>query len=140
MFGRAKTVTNAFFLQMFFKITMDLKPATFHLLRITVFRTAEKDTYAIISSQPHINDDSASEMLIFNEIFVDYALSGKINLPDFGAASYQTYAKWLERLDSENEFNYWRELLSNAPEIRLPGRIHSSLESNINTLMLNFFT
>lgn len=210
MFGRAQKVTNAFFLQMFFKVTMNLKPSTFRrkldevslkrtnlrtafayrgmdepyqvvlknrrpelrfidrsdktieelreeledfrisdrrrgfdlendpLLRITIFSTAEKDTYAIVSSQPHINDDGASEMMMFKEIFVDYALGDKIKLPEIGTGSYQNYAKWLESLDRESELKYWKELLADAPQTRLPGRIDTNLEPEINTLLLTF--
>ena len=210
MFGRARKVTNAFFLQMFFKVTMDLKPATFRqkldevslkrtnlrtafayrgleepyqvvlknrrpelrfidrsdktieelqeeleefrvsdrrrgfdlendpLLRITIFSTAEENTYAIISSQPHINDDGASEMMMFKEIFIDYALGDKVKLPEIGIGSYQNYAKWLEGLDRDSELKYWKELLANAPQTHLPGRINTNLDPEVNSLLLSF--
>ena len=210
MFGRAQTVTNAFFLQTFFKVTMALEPAAFRqkldevslkrpnlrtaiayqglaepyqvvlknrrpelrfidrsdrtleelreelaefrvadrrrgfdlendpLLRITIFSTAEKDTYAIISSQPHINDDGESEVIVFKEIFVDYALGGRFPLPELAKGSYRKYAEWLEGLDRESECRYWENLLSGAPETRLPGRIPSALEPEMNTLLLTF--
>ena len=210
MFGQAPKVTSAFFLQMVFKITMDLKPSTFRqkvdevslkrpnlrtafayrdmkkpyqvvlrnrrpelrfidrsdktmedlqqeldefciadrrrgfdlendpLLRITVFSTAEENTYAIVSSQPHINDDGASEMLVFKEIYVDYALGGKIKLPEIGIGSYRDYVKWMDGLDRESVYEYWENLLSGAPETHLPGRVCTSLEAEMNTLLLSF--
>ena len=210
MFGRSKKVTNAFFLQTYFKVTMELKPADFRqkldevslkrdnlrtafvyrgldepyqvvlknrrpelnfidrsdktmeelgdeletflvadrrrgfdlendpLLRITVFSTAEENVYAIVSSQPHINDDGASEMIMFKEIFLDYAVGDKVQLPEFEIGSYQNYAKWLEGLDRETEYKYWEQLLSGASETRLPGKIPSSLEPEMNTLSLSF--
>ncbi|MBR2259292.1 MAG: cyclic nucleotide-binding domain-containing protein [Blautia sp.] len=210
MFGRAKKVTNAFFLQMYMKLNMELKPSEFRqkvdevslkrtnlrtafayrglkkpyqvvlknrrpelnfidrsdmseeeleeeislfrendrrrgfdlekdpLLRITVFSTAEKDTYAIVMSQPHINDDGVSEGLIMKDIFIDYALGGKFPMPEMAAGSYQSYAKWIENIDKEAELKYWEELLKGARISRLPGRVTSNLDPMMNTRILSF--
>ena len=108
------------------------------LLRITIFSTAEENTYAIISSQPHINDDGASEMMMFKEIFIDYALGDKVKLPEIGIGSYQNYAKWLEGLDRDSELKYWKELLANTPQTHLPGRINTNLDPEVNSLLLSF--
>lgn len=106
------------------------------LIRMTVFSTAEEDTYAIVLSQPHINHDGTSEMVIVKELIVDYALGGKVPLPEFSAGSYQDYAKWLESVDKEAELDYWSNLLAGAAETRLPGRVQSSLEGAMGTLTM----
>ena len=48
MFGRAQKVTNAFFLQMFFKVTMNLKPSTFRqkLDEVSLKRTNLRTAFA----------------------------------------------------------------------------------------------
>lgn len=211
MFGRARKVTNAFFLQTYMKITMPLKPAEFRqkvdevslkrinlrtafayrgmdkpyqvvlrnrrpelefidrsrhtldeleeeinkfrasdrrrgfdlekdpLLRITIFSTAEKDTYAVIMSQPHINDDGQSEALIMKDIFIDYVLDGKFpmpQMPQLAPGVYQNYAEWLEKIDKDSELRYWEELLSGSKMTRLPGRLESSLDPVMNTQIM----
>lgn len=210
MFGKAQTVTNAFFIQELIKVTMKLKPATFRqrmdamsrkrsnlrtafayrgqetpyqvvlknrrpelrfvdrsdktlseleeelgdfraadrrrgfdlerdpLLRITVFSTAQEDTYALIMSQPHINHDGASDMMLYRELLVDYAVEGKMTLPELAAGSYQDYAKYLQSIDKEAELRYWEELLRGSAVTRLPGRIQTTLDPVINNMVLRF--
>lgn len=48
MFGRAQTVTNAFFLQVVFKVTMDLKPASFRqkLDEVSLKRSSLRTAFA----------------------------------------------------------------------------------------------
>ena len=108
------------------------------LLRITVFKTSEVDTYALIISQPHINHDGASMMAIYKELLVDYAVDGKVELPELAAGSYQDYANYLQNIDKESELKYWTELLSGSGVTRLPGRITTTLEPAINSHILRF--
>ena len=108
------------------------------LLRMTVFKTSQKDTYAIVMSQPHINDDGVSEGIIIKEVFIDYALKGKVPMPEMPSGSYKSYAKWIEGLDREEELKYWEKLLSGCKSTLIPGRIDSSLEPVMNTLTLDF--
>lgn len=109
------------------------------LLRITVFCTAEEDTYALVISQPHINDDGASEMMLFKELLMDYAMEGKFKLPELPAGSYQDYANYLQGIDKEAELRYWEELLASGPTTRLPGRMQSTMEPAMNSLELHFY-
>lgn len=106
------------------------------LLRITVFSTADKDTYAMVVSQPHINHDGASEMMFYKELLMDYVMEGKIGLPDMSAGSYQDYANYLQGIDKGAELDYWETLLKDSAPTRLPGRIQSSLEPSISNLEL----
>ena len=108
------------------------------LLRITVFSTAEKDTYAMVVSQPHINHDGASEMMFYKELLMDYVMEGKVKLPDMSAGSYQDYANYLQGIDKNAELDYWETLLRDSAPTRLPGRIQSSLEPSISNLELRF--
>lgn len=108
------------------------------LLRITVFSTAEEDTYALIVSQPHINHDGTSDMMLYKELLVDYVMEGKMALPELSAGSYQDYANYLQSIDKEAELHYWEELLSNSAATRLPGRVFTTLEPAINNLDLTF--
>ncbi len=108
------------------------------LMRITVFSTAEKDTYALIVSQPHINHDGGSMMAIYKELLIDYAVDGKIKLPELAAGSYQDYANYLQNIDKESELKYWTDLLSGSAVTRLPGRIITTLEPAINSYMIRF--
>ena len=210
MFGKARKVTNAFFLQTYFRINMKLRPAEFRqkldevslrrpnlrtafayrdmnkvyqvvlknrrpelmfidlsgcsteeteeiielfryndrkrgfdlendpLIRLAVFSTSEEDTYYVVMSQPHINDDGVSEGLLMKEIFIDYALDGKIPVPDMTGGSYQDYAKWIESIDKDAELDYWDKLLKGSRFTRLPGRVDTKLEPVMNTQILSF--
>ena len=108
------------------------------LLRITVFSTADEDTYALVVSQPHINHDGASEMMFYKELLMDYVMDGKADMPDMSAGSYQDYANYLQGIDKDAELGYWESLLKGSAATRLPGRLQSSLEPSISNLELCF--
>lgn len=99
------------------------------LLRISVYKACVKDTYAILLSQPHINTDGMSTMLLLKDIFVDYALetSGieKMLVKQLPKVSYEEYARWLESRDRQGELDYWKKLLADMPGgIRAPGSLN----------------
>ncbi|MBR1443359.1 MAG: hypothetical protein IJ583_07495, partial [Firmicutes bacterium] len=85
------------------------------LLRIAIYKTGKDDTYAILVSQPHINTDGISMMLLIKDIFMDYALELSGIDMELETRSYREYAKWLESKDTEKELLYWKELLADAP-------------------------
>ncbi|MBR1635943.1 MAG: cyclic nucleotide-binding domain-containing protein [Lachnospiraceae bacterium] len=98
------------------------------LLRIAVYATKEPDTYAILVSQPHINTDGVSMMLLMKDIFIDYALEMKgINL-ETETFSYKEYAEWLESRDKDKEIDYWKEILKDSPPLtRIPALMKNGL-------------
>lgn len=101
------------------------------LLRVAVYRTGEKDTYAIILSQPHINSDGMSMLMLLKELFVDYALEKSGLERQFRAktphASYEEYAEWIDSTDREAELAYWRELLRDLRgQTRVPGLLRNA--------------
>ena len=77
-------------------------------------------------------------MAIFKELLIDYAVDGKIKLPELATGSYQDYANYLQNIDKEAELQYWTELLSDSSVTRLPGRISTTLEPAINSHLLRF--
>jgi hypothetical protein len=98
------------------------------LLRITVYKTGAENTYAILMSQPHINTDGMSMMLLLKDIFVDYALETAGLLEQFGKhlpeVSYEEYAKWLESRDREGELEYWKQVLKGMTKhTKVPGAL-----------------
>ena len=98
------------------------------LLRITVYKTGAENTYAILMSQPHINTDGMSMMLLLKDIFVDYVLETAGLLEQFGKrlpeVSYEEYAKWLESRDREGELEYWKQVLKGMTKhTKVPGAL-----------------
>lgn len=110
------------------------------LLRITIYKTVGEDTYAILISQPHINNDGASTGILLKELFVDYALESKgIPTEEIEKVSFQKYAEWLENLDRSKEFEYWKSVLKDLPELtKAPGHIPSNLEYDMQNKSLTF--
>lgn len=105
------------------------------LLRIYVYRIAGDDSFAIILSQPHINTDGTSLMLLMKDIFVDYTMEMEgleQQLPDI---SYKAYAAWLESCDLEKELAYWKDYLQDLTQTtRIPGLGQNTLlESKMET-------
>ena len=86
------------------------------LLRISVYKTGAKDTYAILLSQPHINTDGMSTMMLLKDIFVDYAFEteGLEQMLDseLPGVSFEEYAKWMNSQDREVELAYWKDALN----------------------------
>ena len=102
------------------------------LLRIAVYRTKGENSYAMIVSQPHINTDGASLMMLMKDIFVDYALEMSGIEQRIPAFSYKDYAEYLSRRDMDSELGYWKDLLQDLPPMEsLPGMTESTLPSVI---------
>ena len=98
------------------------------LLRVAVYATNEKDTYAILVSQPHINTDGVSIMLLMKDIFIDYALEMKGIDLETETFSYKEYADWLDSRDKDEEIAYWRELLKDTPPLtKIPALMKNGL-------------
>ncbi|HAP79600.1 MAG TPA: hypothetical protein DCQ78_05515 [Ruminococcus sp.] len=110
------------------------------LLRISIYKTCEEDTYAILISQPHINNDGASTGILLKELFLDYAMESEgIKTDELENVSFSKYAEWLEKLDRTEEFNYWKEQLADLPPlISAPGYVKSNMEFEISTKSLTF--
>lgn len=99
------------------------------LLRINIYKSCEKDTYAIILSQPHINSDGISVGLLFGDLFVGYALDLNGIDKKIEAQSYEEYASHLRSINVEKELSYWKDTLKDAKEDQmLPGQRISSLD------------
>lgn len=90
-----------------------------HLLRINVYKSCEKDTYAIIISQPHINSDGTSLALLFSDLFVGYAMDMNGIDKKIKAQSYEKYADYLNNIDSDKELSYWKDKLESISKDQL---------------------
>ena len=99
------------------------------LLRISVYKSCEKDTYALIVSQPHINSDGTSLGILFGDLFVGYALDLNGIDKKIEEQSYQAYAEHLQNVDIDKELSWWKEFLGDMREdVLLPGQHPSDLE------------
>ncbi|MCC8068441.1 MAG: condensation domain-containing protein [Ruminococcus sp.] len=110
------------------------------LLRIAIYKTCDEDTYAILISQPHINNDGASTGILLKELFVDYALESEgIKTEELEGISFGEYAQWLENLDRTKEFDYWKDLLKDMPSLTVaPGYVKNNMEFDMSTKSLSF--
>lgn len=109
------------------------------LLRISVYKSCEKDTYALIVSQPHINSDGTSLGLLFGDLFIGYALDLNGIDKKIEARSYQAYAEHLQQVDTEKELAHWKEVLADEEEDqRLPGQEESDLDYENATYFVPF--
>ena len=109
------------------------------LLRISVYKSVEKDTYALIVSQPHINSDGTSVSVLFSELFIGYALDLNGIDKKIEAQSYKAYAEHLQQVDVDKELDWWKQNLSDAPEDPLlPGQITSELDYHMATHFVPF--
>lgn len=99
------------------------------LLRINVLKSCEKDTYALIVSQPHINSDGTSLNMLFADLFIGYALDMNGIDKRIEAQSYHAYAEHLQHVDVGRELEWWKQYLKDAEEDQLlPGQSKSSLD------------
>ena len=99
------------------------------LLRIGVYKSCEKNTYALILSQPHINSDGTSLGILFADLFVGYALDLNGIDKKIESQSYQAYAEHLQSVDVEKELSYWKHYLSGTEySVLLPGQQKNELE------------
>ena len=109
------------------------------LLRINVYKSCEKDTYAIVISQPHINSDGTSIGILFADLFVGYALDMNGIDKKIENQSYQNYADYLKTVDTGKELAYWKEYLKDTDEDQLlPGQIASELDYENATYFVPF--
>ena len=110
------------------------------LLRITIYKTCEEDTHAILISQPHINNDGASTGILLKELFVDYAMESQgLQTEELENISFQKYAEWIENLDRTKEFDYWKQILQGMPRLTsAPGYVPSNLEFDMQSEVLSF--
>ena len=99
------------------------------LIRIAIYKLDE-ETSAILISLPHITFDGVSSMILFKDLFVDYAFneSGKA-IEEIAAGRYTNYMDWLAMVDKDQEKKYWVELLADLPAFRgIPGHQPCPLE------------
>ncbi len=109
------------------------------LLRISVYKSCEKDTYALIISQPHINTDGTSLGLLFRDLFIGYALDLNGIDEKIEAHSYHAYAEHLQQVDTEKELDHWKKVLAEEEEDqRLPGQEESDLDYENATYFVPF--
>lgn len=109
------------------------------LLRISVYKSCEKDTYAIVLSQPHINSDGTSLGILFADLFMGYALNMNGIEKKIESQSYQNYAKYLNTIDTKEELSYWRRELEGIDEDQqLPGQQISELDYERATYFVPF--
>ena len=109
------------------------------LLRISIYKSCEKDTYAIIISQPHVNSDGTSLGILFGDLFIGYALDMNGIDKQIETQSYQEYAKHLSNVDTEGELEFWKGYLADtAPDQLLPGQQPSELDYDIRTVSVPF--
>ena len=99
------------------------------LLRINIYKCCEENTYAIVLSQPHINSDGTSLGILFRDLFVGYALDMNGIDKKVESQSYQSYAEYLNNIDTQKELDFWRDTLLNEDEDQLlPGQQSNALD------------
>ena len=109
------------------------------LLRINIYKSCEKDTYAIIISQPHVNSDGTSLGILFSDLFIGYVLDMNGIDKQIEAQSYQEYAQHLSSVDTEGELEFWKSYLADAAQDQLlPGQQPSELDYDIAALTVPF--
>ena len=109
------------------------------LLRINVYKSCQKDTYALVVSQPHVNTDGMSVNLLIRDLFFGYALDMNGVDKQIEAQTYQSYAEHLQNVDLEKELDYWKMILKDAQEDQLlPGQQKSELDFNSAHLFVPF--
>lgn len=109
------------------------------LLRISIYKSCEEDTYAIVISQPHINSDGTSLGILFRDLFIGYVLDMNGIDQKIEKQSYQSYANYLYRVDTEKELDFWKNALKDIDEDQLlPGQQSSSLEYDSASLFVPF--
>ena len=109
------------------------------LLRISVYKSCDKDTYAIILSQPHINSDGTSLGMLFSDLFIGYALDMNGIDKKIEAQSYQNYANYLETIDTDQELSYWKKKLDGInKDQNLPGWRANDLDYEMSDYFVPF--
>lgn len=110
------------------------------LLRIAIYKTKGDDTYAVLLSQPHINNDAVSANVLLKELFLDYAMGNvNFNMDQTEETSYADYINFVNSLDKTVELDYWKKVLEDAPEVKpLPGWFESKIEYEQSTKIFTF--
>lgn len=110
------------------------------LIRISVLKTYQMDTYAIILSQPHINSDGVSVMHLLKDIFVDYSLD-MMGIPtELQEQDFKEYAKHLEGVDKKAEAEYWIETYKGYEgNLEVPGILEDMGGEYRNEILLHMF-
>ena len=109
------------------------------LLRISIYKSCEKDTYAMILSQPHVNSDGTSLGLLFKDLFIGYALDMNGIDQKLASQTYQSYAEHLKQVDTKEELSFWKQYLDGVAEDQLlPGQKVSNLDYDSTSLFVPF--
>ncbi len=109
------------------------------LLRITVLKLANKNEYAFIISQPHINSDGTSIGILIKDIFIDYVLGIEHAVMADADGAFKRLAAYRSSVNIDEELGYWREYLQGVTEeIRLPGIIDSKDEFDERVYLTGF--
>ena len=99
------------------------------LLRIGVYRLPDKDNFAVLISQPHINSDGVSVGILIKDLLIDYVLKLPEPVEGIGDSPFKIYEQEREHCDKNAELAYWRKYLEGIPERQdLPGRTESDGE------------
>ena len=104
------------------------------LLRVLIYKLDKEDTYAFLISQPHVNSDGISVMMLFRDLFIAYGLKqiSGVELPMM-ESSFREYAEYLKSVDKDKEIAYWKEYLADVGEpLALPGYTPSQLDYELN--------
>ena len=109
------------------------------LLRINVYKSGKKDTYSMVVSQPHINTDGTSVGVLFQDLFVGYALDLNGIDKKIESQSYKAYAEHLQNIDTKKELDFWKRYLGKAAgDQLLPGQMKSDLDYNSASYFVPF--
>lgn len=110
------------------------------LLRIAVYKTHGENTYAVLLSQPHINNDAVSANVLLKELFLDYAMGNvDFNTDQTEETSYADYINYVNSLDKTVELDYWKKTLEGAPQVKpLPGWFESKMEYGQSTKLFTY--
>ncbi len=101
------------------------------LMRITVFRTGKDDISVVVVSQPHINYDEASGILLFKELLIDYSLGTKAIRNNTEIECFRDYSEKMRSVDKNSELDYWKKLLDDSKTTYIPGRCASDNDGGI---------
>lgn len=109
------------------------------LLRINIYKSCEKDTYAIVISQPHINSDGMSLGILIRDLFFGYVLDMNGIDKKVESQSFRSYAKYLDQVDTDREIAFWKKKLKDIDEDQLlPGQQVSDLDYESVSLFVPF--
>lgn len=101
------------------------------LMRITVFITGKDDISVIVVSQPHINYDEASGILLFKELLIDHILGIKVIKNEKESNCLRDYLEKMQNIDKRSELEYWEHLLADSTMTYIPGRSASDNDADI---------